>query len=574
MFCTNCGKEIADDSVFCVHCGQKVEERQKKAENGHHLSVDRLKGGFKVYKNKKAAIGLGAAAAVVIVGITFGALYSTPKAAVAKGFQKTWKAVCKEETGLSAYLGANKLKKALETGKTRQSISGSISAGTFGMDLGDAGVGIVIDKNGDQDLAVNVKGEIAGMDFGQGMMYRDPDGLYVSCPDLVDGSFYLDQSQLKRDFSDNEYRQKLWNEYGIYIPEGLETDFDHVMKKVKLAVAKDLNELYQNMEVEKTEKKTFSIDGKEKKCQGYQVTVKKEDLKDVLGSASKVLVDEAVNYLCIFDSINGSWLRDNYGTVAEVADYYQPEIQELHQGVNQCTNVIKEDLVFDAYIGPKGRLTAVEAETEIPSMIAALTGMGGTAGMGKSMGTASASLQLLGGKNPLDQMNLEGTIDLNGLASISANVTRDLKDTKKEIQDCTKVILEGNGMNFISVSWDMELNGNLDKKTGEWKVDAVGSSPLNTASMAVEGTFSDVKKGKGFSVSLGDMDFDLRVFGIALGTIEPEFNYQIEPLKENMTNELTEGEVRNILEMSGDEWEAVFREAEAAVAVQGNVGTF
>ena len=38
MYCTNCGKEIPDDSVFCTFCGQKVDggvsPEPKAAESG------------------------------------------------------------------------------------------------------------------------------------------------------------------------------------------------------------------------------------------------------------------------------------------------------------------------------------------------------------------------------------------------------------------------------------------------------------------------------------------------------------------------------------------------------------
>lgn len=34
MFCTNCGKQIADDSVFCEHCGTKVMKVTQAKESG------------------------------------------------------------------------------------------------------------------------------------------------------------------------------------------------------------------------------------------------------------------------------------------------------------------------------------------------------------------------------------------------------------------------------------------------------------------------------------------------------------------------------------------------------------
>ena len=38
MYCKHCGKEIADDSVFCQYCGGNLQEQQKKKPNGSILN--------------------------------------------------------------------------------------------------------------------------------------------------------------------------------------------------------------------------------------------------------------------------------------------------------------------------------------------------------------------------------------------------------------------------------------------------------------------------------------------------------------------------------------------------------
>lgn len=38
MYCKNCGKEIADDSKFCQHCGTALEESTPKGLKWHRLS--------------------------------------------------------------------------------------------------------------------------------------------------------------------------------------------------------------------------------------------------------------------------------------------------------------------------------------------------------------------------------------------------------------------------------------------------------------------------------------------------------------------------------------------------------
>lgn len=40
MFCTNCGKQIADDSVFCEHCGTKVTKVSEQKEDNKLAEKD------------------------------------------------------------------------------------------------------------------------------------------------------------------------------------------------------------------------------------------------------------------------------------------------------------------------------------------------------------------------------------------------------------------------------------------------------------------------------------------------------------------------------------------------------
>ncbi len=35
MYCTNCGKEVADDALYCPHCGAKQEEKATATDTIH-----------------------------------------------------------------------------------------------------------------------------------------------------------------------------------------------------------------------------------------------------------------------------------------------------------------------------------------------------------------------------------------------------------------------------------------------------------------------------------------------------------------------------------------------------------
>lgn len=566
MFCTNCGKEIPDDSAFCTFCGQKVEAEQKKRK------ADIIGGSLRKRSKPsiKMALGIGGAAVLAVAGISFAVARSNPKTIVTEGIQKTWKAICKEETGLGAYLGRKQLIKLLETGKTRQEISGNMSASILGLRLDNAQVHVQIDKNGGKELSAAAEAVIEGQELGEGLLYRNEDAIYVSAPELIDGSFYLEPAQLEEKLENSGYRAELLNTYGLYVPEEMEINHDQLAKKLKDALKEDWSKLYENMKVEKTQEKSFSVGGKQTKCQGYEITIQKEDLKDVLEAASDAVVPEIINSRPIFvHDYSGQELLDggvssngevSEDSVREIEQEYERAIKTIQQVVKQCLSLIKSDQVFNVYIGPKGRIVAAEAEWEIPQEIlaplAAFEGMEIPAGIEESLGTVSGRLEFLGSKNPLDNAKAEGSLNLGGLVSCTVGVERKMNDTKEELQDSAKIFWTASGL-IGMLSENAEVEGRLNKETGEWKLE---TSLSGSDGLSVGGTFSDVKKGKGFCLTIDDINQNLRILGFYLGTSETDFSYRIGPLKEDIENEMETDESRNVLEMSADEWKAIFKE--------------
>lgn len=542
MYCTNCGKEIPDDSVFCIFCGQKVDggvsPEPKAAESGTQ-GQQPVKPPVKMNKKSLAVAGGVVAAVVVIGGATM--LFSSPKATVAKGFQKTWKAVCQEETGLDAYLGMNSIGKMIKDGSSSQKLTGNASVSLWGAQLGDADVSIQFDREKNNKAYVTAGASYSGMDLGTVSVYMDKKSIYAASPEFLDGSFYLNLKDVEKKLNDSDYLEELWDDQRIFLQEGMSSDVDAFMTEVQRVVKKDVKSLYKNMNVKKSGKETFSIDGKDKKCQGYDVTISEDDLKKIVEDIANTYLDEY--------GATGTFMPSDY-TYDECLEQSERDVDEMRQEIKKYTSMIKDDLNFQVYVGPKGRVVSVKIEKKKLSAaaVAEVTSM-------QVGGTASVEVNLLGGKNPMDDMSVKGEVKFGDGTSASLELSRELKDTKTDIDDTIELALAA-GSAYGSNRTNIELNGQVDKRNGQWEISL--RSPILNTTFSADGTFENVKKGKSFSVSLENIN--LGSYSSEYGILDLEMTYEVAPLKGSISNDLPQKTIYDILDMSEDDWTEIENE--------------
>ena len=549
MYCTNCGKEIPDDSVFCTFCGEKVEGgpvNTNKSSGMPKITVPKVNAPKNV--NKKAVAVAGGVAAVVIVGGVAMSLVSSPKAAVAKGLQKTWKAVCTEETGVGSYLGMNDINKMIIDGKSSQTISGDVSARLFGAQFGNAGFKLQLDREKDDKMLVSATGDFAGMDIGTISLYKDKKDIYAAALDFVDGSFHVNLKELENKLNDDEFLAELLADYNIYVQKDLDTDYEKFLEDVQSTIKADMKPLYKNMEVKKSEKKSFSMDGKDKKCQGYDVTIKSDDIQKLVEDVADLYIDRCVSVVGD-EGIGAVYIRDKGDDMdaeelySHVTESRENNKEYMREEVKQYTSAIRKDVNLQVYVGPGGRVVSVGSEGKLPAAI--MQSISSASGNGK----ASVSVDLLGTKNPLDDMSIKGELNAGG-ETLSVKLARNLEDTKTDIDDSLEFSYATNGS--YSTSGRTELYGKVDKETGKWEVGVDGSLPYQTLNISASGTFENVKKGKQFTVTLDDID--LGSLGSSIGAFDLEVSYAVEPLKGGISNTMTKGTVYDVLDMSEDDW--------------------
>ena len=78
MFCYNCGKEVDDKAVICVHCGVALKNKEE-------MQTEKLE-----YREPKTAIGVVFALFLGLIGLLIGVLIYPAGTVARKTFMKAW----------------------------------------------------------------------------------------------------------------------------------------------------------------------------------------------------------------------------------------------------------------------------------------------------------------------------------------------------------------------------------------------------------------------------------------------------------------------------------------------------
>lgn len=262
----------------------------------------------------------------------------------------------------------------------------------------------------EKQSAINIKGTYAGASADISF-YADNEKLQV-------GSSLLDDKVLEMAFSGDLY-EKLENsplfgsfvegyessEDGESLKEGIKEfqeilqgkgtgDGSSVLKDEKEEIEKSLEKFKEDMKVSKAEKKTFEIDGKDKKCQGYDVEISgdavaelAEDMINVLdkvyqknGWYQKYMQSFADGYAGndYSDDTYGDEYSDDYlddysddifgggdlGAAGEIADY-EEMITQMKEEVMTAIKENIDTVDMAVYVTHYGKLVSLEVSTTI-----------------------------------------------------------------------------------------------------------------------------------------------------------------------------------------------------------------
>lgn len=463
MYCTNCGKEIPDQSEFCEHCGAKLSENQES-----EVPVPSPKVSGKKTK-LAAAVVVCVVAAAAVIGIP--RLFQNPKQKIVKGVIKTYQAAVSGETTLNGILGLDQMRKEVMEGNTTQLLEVTLPEEEAGLRA------LIASDRKKKSFRTEFYPTWNNMELGEAILYRQGDNLYFGLPDVLDDVFYAELPEIRDDISGSALNRLFREATNMDLSDLLPEDEDSQETLTFRSYCKEeLESLYDDIEVEKDGKETVRINGKSQKCDRYQVTIPGSSLKDLLSKT----VDYGIEKQPALMFALGADLVLMRGRAVT--------LQEVRQALKEMLSPLKlRDVEMTLCLDKKGCVVACKGEWTVA--------MNGESAKIEYDGSFS------GGFSPLDKIDGTVLVSVDG-EQWEISLDRDKKfDKKSGLKDQIELTLVdswGSGSYTDAYTYDFSYN----LKNGKWEFTAADDDNYG---IQATGQISDVKKGKEMSFALHEL---------------------------------------------------------------------
>lgn len=613
MKCTKCGAELQENEKICRVCGQETEtvetnalkeETKGKSDttDGVAASEQALSGSPEPEKKKSGKMMIGVAAAVAAVGIGIAVvprLMEDPKKTVIAAFESVNSD--NQITGAEEIFG---LREFLENyGKVncesifRIQIDGCSQPGMEML----TGAGLEIRSKADlenwksrAEMALNYN----HMDLAELQFYYGDQVFMAAAPELVDRVFTLKINDSLGDSLKNSPTVAPYLEASGLDTEQLAELVQEMMKKPENGTAKGqldfpgLLERYQKgckakesfqqaMMVEKAEKGSFLVDGKETVCKGYHVQISKDSLIAFLRTSSDFFLNDEELKEQYLDQLrlsvymtklfSGAMAAGDLPSAEEMLQQSYDEVKEQTDWMIQILEQSLQDVDMTVYVDPKGRLasltgttTVVEADMEAAESEPANE----EAGTGDSSDAAEETGEAVKEKREAQidfALDLHGgsylTENMNGRLSItSEGATTDILYEKEENYDGEQLDSD-HTVSVLSSDGTITMNasGTYITESGSCQLDMELLVPeMQPIKIHGSGMVTELEKGKSIYADIDSLSVEAE--GITMN-FSGELGYG--PLSEEVLP--LEGEELDVLAATEEDWGEIMME------VYGNI---
>ena len=613
MKCTKCGAELQENEKICRVCGQETETVEtnalKEEAKGTSDTTDGLAASEQTVsespepeKKKSGKMMIGVAAAVAAVGIGIAVvprLMEDPKKTVIAAFESVNSD--NQITGAEEIFG---LREFLENyGKVncesifRMQIDGCSQPGMEML----TGAGLEIRSKADlenwksrAEMALNYN----HMDLAELQFYYGDQVFMAAVPELVDRVFTLKINDSLGDSLKNSPTVAPYLEASGVDTEQLAELVQEMMKKPENGTAKGqldfpgLLDRYQKgckakesfqqaMMVEKAEKGSFLVDGKETVCKGYHVQISKDSLIAFLRTSSDFFLnDEELKeqYLdqlrlsvSMTELFSGAMAAGDLPSAEEMLQQSYDEVKEQTDWMIQILEQSLQDVDMTVYVHPKGRLasltgttTVVEADMEAaesePTNEEAGTGDSSDAAEGtgeavkeKREAQIDFALDLHGGSYLTENMNGRLSITSEGATTDILYEKEESYDGEQLDSDHTVSVLSSDG------NITMNASGTYITESGSCQLDMELLVPeMQPIKIHGSGMVTELEKGKSIYADIDSLSVEAE--GITMN-FSGELGYG--PLSEEVLP--LEGEELDVLAATEEDWGEIMME------VYGNI---
>lgn len=569
MKCVRCGSELEQDAAFCDKCGFPTEtkELQETVSEPEEQITGTKSEETEPGPNKKF-MRILAVAVVILAVVSVGALafvkwsVKDPKEVVIQAFENIWP---KDQVLPSEEMFG--FKEFSESALTADSDGGF----TLKLDSCSepsinqfAGSGLRFQAKSDKKnrkSSLNVGVIYNGMDLVNLNGYYGDETSMVSIPELSGRVFTLDVSDgLGERIANAPYLGKLLEEQGVDISilssyfseivaqadriekEGKAPfDFEALMKRYKEGCKAQEN-FKAALTVEKASKGTYTMNGKEVSCQGYEVLISKDSMIEFLRTSSDFfLQDETLRQDFLNQMESTVRMTELMGggfsgmAMPSAKELQEQSYDEAKKGVEEMIRYLDgslSDVRMTVYVDRKGNLAAVEGSTQMNL---------------EERADISFHWELQGGSY-LTQ-NFKGNVIVQkGEEALNVDVIRESSYNKKQLVDDISV-----NIHFPDDVYKVAYNSSYDSESGDFQT-SVGleNQGIQVVEASMSGVIDQLEKGK-----LIHMDIDSLEFGAMDHYVNMALSgeYYYKPLEGEITP--LEGETMDVLAATESDWKDV-----------------
>lgn len=589
MKCTKCGAELMENDKLCSVCGAPADSetaQEAPAETTAETSAAPQK-----KKGKLAGIIIAAAAVIAIAA--FAAVKLTakdPKEVVIAAFENI--SPEGQVSPTEELFGASEFAKTLYTADNEASLSLKLDSCSDETVNSFAGAGLRVAGKNDitnQKSSFNMGLTYNDMDVANLNAYYGDDTLMFALPELISPVLTLDLSDGLADRIKNSpvlgaylaqsnvdvdglagYFQEMMDEAAAQAEEGA-TPFDIKALMTRYREGCKAQENFKAaLVVKKGGKGTFTMDGKEVNCSGYDVTVSKDSMIEFLRTSSDFfLQDETLknDFMKQLEaSIRMSELMGGgiYGGVMQTPEEQQQQTyEELKAGVDEMITYLNDsltDVQMTVYVDKSGRLASVNGTTSILEGSSEVETTAETSASAVSETAVSGvdvtfEWNLQGGAYPMQNMN--GSVTLTNPEDASETITAVF--TRQGTYDKTT----------LTDDFSIDFNGTSSDEAASFMYTTTYSAADGSYHAAMEasasgsqlfkisgsGVVDELEKGKSFRLAIDELEISAMDNSV---NVMLSGEYSMKPLESAVT--ALEGETMDMLAATEEDWQAIFME--------------
>lgn len=408
-----------------------------------------------------------------------------------------------------------------------------------------AEVGVDYDtvRRGMAQFMVSYRGtDMAGLSY-----YLDPEGLELLLPGLSDRRLVLDYREgfEQRLFSSYMMENMGMDQYEMEEFADMLTTVRKMMEgteQAKQTTSKEIARRFQNgvklaerleneMEVERSDSKSFTINGKETTCTGYTAVISHDTLMAVFQDVKNFVVADEEAGQMVYEFLNQMDVLIGGGLVSGDREGLEGDLDLLLDRLDESFDEIK----MKGYIDHSGNMASLTIET-------------GFEADGDQV-DFSEEILLKGGAYLAENMEVTVEVD-DGYSDVECKVVRE-GSTENEVTDTSyKLSIRSDGEKLLTATFGNTFNRDTKKASLDAMIRA--DSMYVSVDLKADGVFDQIDKGKGFHFNMDNLR--LRAVGATLNFSGEAYCGPTDALKK------PEGEAFDMLTDNETDWELLAME--------------